>query len=177
MKPWYLVVGLVSLSAVAMAKDKDKPLARAEVFQKVIDCRAIPDSTQRLACYDAQVARLDEAATRKEVVVVDQAEVKRTRKGLFGFNFNDLGLFGGGDRASSEEEGVSQIASTVRSARQNASAKWTIILEDGAKWIQIDTTSIRTPQPGQSIRIRKASMGSYFANVNDQHAIRMKREN
>jgi len=70
-------------------------MARAEVVRKVIDCRAIVDSTQRLACYDAQVARLDEAATRKEVVVVDQAEVKRTRQGLFGLNLGNIGLFGG----------------------------------------------------------------------------------
>lgn len=176
MKAAYLLIGLAAMSSTAMARESDKPLPRAEVFQKVIECRAIADATLRLSCYDAQVARLDEAATRKEVVVVDQAEVKKTRKGLFGFNFNDLGLFGGGDQ-DGEEEGVNQIESTVRSARQNASAKWTIILEDGAKWVQIDTTSIRTPQPGQSIKIRKASMGSFFANVNGQHAIRMMRQN
>lgn len=176
MKVRYLVFGLAGMASLAMAKDKDKPLPRADVFQKVIDCRAIADGTQRLACYDAQVARLDEAATRQEVVIVDKEEVKKTRKGLFGLNIGDIRLFAGND-ADSEEEGVNQISSTVKSARQDASGKWTIILADGAKWVQIDTTSIRIPKPGQSIKIRKASMGSFFANVNDQHAIRMIRQN
>lgn len=176
MKARYLVLGLVGLSAVVVARDKDTPPPRAEVFQKVIDCRAIGDAAQRLACYDTQVARLEEASARKEVIVFDQAEVKRTRKGLFGFNFNDLGLFGGGDDKS-KEEGVNQIESTVRSARQDGSGKWVIIIEDGAKWVQIDTTNIRSPKAGQAIKIRKATLGSYFANINDQHAIRMIRQN
>lgn len=176
MKVAYLFMGLAVAASPLSAKGDDKPLPRADVFQKVIDCRAIADGAQRLACYDAQVARLDEAAARKEVVVVDQAEVKKTRKGLFGLNIGDLGIFGGGD-SNSEEEGVNQIASTVKAARQDASGKWIIIIDDGAKWVQIDTTNIRMPKPGQSIRIRKASMGSFFANVNDQHAIRMIRQN
>lgn len=176
MKAWYLVLGLVGLSTVVRAKDRDVSPPRAEVFQKVIDCRAIADGTQRLACYDAQVARLDEASARKEVMVIDQAEVKRTRKGLFGFNFNDLGLFGGDDDKS-QEEGVNQIESTVRSARQDGSGKWIITLEDGAKWTQTDSSSIRDPKPGQPIKVRKAAMGSYFANVNGQRAIRVTRQN
>ena len=176
MKARYLVFGLAGMASMAGAKDNSAPPPRAEIFQKVIDCRAVADNTQRLACYDAQVARLDEASARKEVVVIDQAEVKRTRKGLFGFNFNDLGLFGGGDEKS-QEQGVNQIDSTIRSARQDGSGKWVIIIEDGAKWVQIDTTSIRSPKPGQPIKIRKASLGSYFANVNGQHAIRMMRQN
>ena len=178
MKAWYLVLGLASLPSVAAARDADKTLPRADVFQKVIDCRAIADNTQRLACFDAQVARLDEAATRKDVVVVDQAEVRRTRKGLFGFNIGDLGIFGGKDPGpGGDEEGFTQITSTIQSARQDASGKWILVIEGGAKWVQIDTTSIRTPKPGQAIKIRKASLGSYFANINDQHAIRMIRQN
>ena len=35
----------------------------------------------------------------------------------------------------------------------------------------------RTDPVGQSIRIRKAAMGSFFANINDAAAIRMRREN
>lgn len=172
MRSLYLVGSLVCFATVAEAKEK--PLPRSDLFQKVMDCRAITESTQRLACFDAQVARLDEAATRKEVLVVDQAEVKRTRKGLFGLNVPNL--FGGDDEKTGEE-GVDHIVSTVQSARQDASGKWTIILEDGAKWVQIDTSTMRSPKRGQSIRIRKAAMGSYFANVNEQRAIRMMRQN
>jgi len=176
MKAAYVIAALALVSAPVYAKNDSKALPRSEFLQKVVDCRAISDSAQRLACYDAQVARLDEAAARKEVVVVDQAEVKKTRKGLFGLNIGDLGIFGGGDE-NGNEEGINQIESTVKSAGQDASGRWVIIIADGAKWVQIDTTSIRTPKPGQAIKIRKASFGSYFANINEQHAIRMMRQN
>lgn len=176
MKVAVLVAGLTLAAAPALAKDENKALPRSEFLQKVVDCRAVADNTQRLACYDAQVARLDEAAIRKEVVVVDQAEVRKTRKGLFGLNIGSLGIFGGGDE-DGDEEGVNQIESTVSAARQDPSGRWIIIIADGAKWVQIDTASIRTPKPGQTIRIRKASLGSYFANVNGQPAIRMMRQN
>lgn len=175
MKAWQLAgASLLLLGGAASARDKDKPLPRAQVFQKVLDCRAISDSAQRLQCYDSEVARLDEAAAKQQVVVVDQAEVKKTRKGLFGFNLGDLNIFGGGDE---NDEGVNEITSKVESARQDGSGKWTIIIEGGARWVQIDTSRLRTPKPGQEIKIRRAAMGSYFANVNGQTAIRMKREN
>ncbi len=171
-----LLAALVLVGTPLWAKDDAKPLPRSDFLKKVVDCRSIADNAQRLACYDTQVARLDEAATRKEVVVVDQAEVKKTRKGLFGFNIGDLGIFGGGGD-NDDEEGINQIESTVSSARQDATGRWIIIIADGAKWVQIDTTSIRTPKPGQAIKIRKASLGSFFANINNQHAIRMMRQN
>ena len=55
--------------------------------------------------------------------------------------------------------------------------KSVIIIEDGAKWVQIDTNAVRTPKSGMPIRIRRATMGSYFANIAGRPAIRMRREN
>ena len=50
-------------------------------------------------------------------------------------------------------------------------------MEDGAVWQQIDTTRLpREPKAGQKVKIKVAAMGSYFANVNGQRAIRMKRD-
>jgi hypothetical protein len=170
------ILAAFPLSAKESKADK---AARPALFQSVINCRAVAESSARLACYDAQVARLDEAETKNELVVVDKKQVKEARKGLFGFSLPDLGLFGGKDAADNDpdQEGISKIESTVKSAAQNASGKWTIIIADGARWVQIDTSSIRTPKPGQEIKIRKASLGSYFANVNGQTAIRMIRQN
>ena len=91
---------------------------------------------------------------------------------LFGLALPDLGLFGD----DNEEEGVSEIQSTVHSATQNALGKWIIRLEDGARWIQIDSRELaRDPRPGLPVRIRRAAMGSYLANVDNQIAIRVRR--
>jgi hypothetical protein len=165
---------LIAASAPALAADKE--IKRPEVFDKLVGCRSIPDSAARLACYDAQVARLDEAAAKNEVVVVDRAEVRKARKGLFGLALPDLGgLFkGGGDN---EAEEITQIESTIKSVSQNQSGKYVFLLEDGARWVQSDTAGMRIPKPGMAIKIRKAAMGSYFANIADRPGFKVIRLN
>jgi hypothetical protein len=177
MKVGCLFIGLIALTSTAAANADAKPLPRAESFQRVLDCRTIPDNDQRLACYDAQVARLDAAAERAEVVIVDQAEVKKARRGLFGFSLPDLGgLFGGKDGNQGEDE-VNEIIATIDYARDTGYGNWLITLDDGAKWQQIGGTLTFPPKHGQPIRIRRAALGSYFVNVNKQPAIRAKRVN
>lgn len=168
----------LSLAAAGAAPAAERPATkRPEVLEKLVSCRTIADTTARLACYDAQVARLDEAESRKELVVVDRAEVRKARKGLFGLTLPDLGgLFGGGGD-DDKEEAVTEIQSTVKSASMNGVGKWVVYIEDGARWVQTDTTRVRIPKPGMPIRIRKAAMGSFFANVGDRPAFRVQREN
>jgi hypothetical protein len=90
-----------------------------------------------------------------------------------------LGLFGGNDAQtvarSSEEEGIGYIEAKLTDARQTQDGKWLLVLEDGARWAQTDTANIRTPKPGDVIRIRKAALGSYMANINGRPAIRVRR--
>jgi hypothetical protein len=176
MKPVVAFACLIMVSGAASAKDRDAKIARSDLLQKVVDCRAIADSTARLACYDTQVARLDEAEAKKEVVVVDQAEVKKARRGLFGLSLPDLGgLFGGGGDGK-EDEGLSEIESVIKQS-SFANNRWTITLEDGARWVQTELRSVREPKPGMKIRIKKAAMGSFMANINDRPAIRVARIN
>jgi hypothetical protein len=163
---------LLSVSP-ALAKDEDEPAKRAAPVQKIYDCRSIADDAARLACFDASVAELVVAEEKKEIRFADKALVKETRRGLFGFSLPRIGLFGG----DGEDEQVKEIEAVVKSASIDRSGKYRIVMEDGAVWQQIDTTRLpREPKPGQKVKIRVATLGSYFANVNDQRAIRMKRE-
>ena len=168
---------LIMAPAALQAKDQAEP--RPEIFRKLIDCRAIADSAARLACFEANVAKLDEAESRSEVVIVDKAQVKKAKRSLFGLTLPTLGIFGGGDDDKSEAAKLEDetIETTVKSAYVNGAGKVTVIIDDGAKWVQIDTREVRTPKPGQPIRIRRAALGSFLANLNGQIAIRMRREN
>lgn len=164
----------ISLPAAAFAQDA-KPTERPEAFRSLLACRSITDASQRLACFDTQVANLDEAERKSDVVIVDRQQVRTAKRKLFGLSLPSFGgLVGRGDDG---EEDVSAIESTISSARQIQSGKWSFEITDGARWTQTDTRSISTPRKGQPIRIRKAAMGSFFANVNGQTAIRVKREN
>ena len=168
---------LIIAPATLHAKDQAEP--RPEIFRKLIDCRAIADSAARLACFDTNVAKLDEAESRSEVVIVDKAQVKKAKRSLFGLTLPNLGIFGGGQDENSEaaKQEDETIETTVKSAYVNSAGKVTVIIDDGSKWVQIDTREVRTPKPGQPIRIRRAALGSFLANLNGQIAIRMRREN
>ncbi len=175
MKARIIIACLACLATVATASDKLLP--RSDIFQRVIDCRAIVDGTQRLACYDSQVARLDEAAKRDEVVVVDKEQVKKARQGLFGFSLPNLGKLFGGKGGEDDTTEISEIESTILSAQTIGYGEWLIVLEDGARWQQVSGELALPPKKGQPIRIKRASMGSFMANVNKQPAIKVKRLN
>lgn len=163
---------MCGVASAANAKDKE-PVPRPAQIQQLFDCRSIADAAARLACYDQQVAGLEAAEARRDISFADRAMVKKARRGLFGFSFPNLGgLFGDDD----DEEVVKMIETKVKSVRQDRSGKYTIEMEDGAVWVQIDTTALPSqPRPGEKVVIKVASMGSYFVSVDGQRSIRMKR--
>lgn len=173
MRPAILSLCLFGAASAAAAGTKD---ARPAIFQKLVDCRAQQDAALRLACYDAQVAALDDAETKKELVVVDKAQMKQARKSLFGFSLPKISLFGGGDDDQDEED-LKVLETTISGARQMNDGNWRFQLADGVYWRQMEAKEIFPPKSGDKIKIRRASMGSYLASINGRSAIRVKREN
>ena len=159
-------------AAPALAQERAAPPPPPQALTRVFDCRQVQAAEERLACYDRQVEALQAAAASQEVVAYDREQIRRTRRSLFGIALPDLSIFGGGE----DEDGVTQLESTIRALRQDAYGKYIFTLADGARWAQIDSREMRaTPRVGQPIRIRRAMMGSYLANVNNQIAIRVRR--
>ena len=168
-----LAAGLTAASAAADKNDKMKD-ARPPVFEALVNCRTITSAEERLTCYDTKVAAIDEAERKDELVLADRESMKEARRGLFGFSLPKLKLFGNDDNQEAEAE----LVTKVDSAYQKNSGKWTVVLEGGARWSQIDTELLpRNPAKGMEIKIRKAAMGSYFANIGGQRTIRMMRVN
>ena len=63
---------LLTLAAGQPAADAPpRPVA----LTRLLDCRALTDQQQRLACYDAAVAGLAQAEATREVVVLDRTEL------------------------------------------------------------------------------------------------------
>ena len=170
-----LIVAIMFIAPVAFVSAQER--TRPEVFEKLLGCRNVNDSAARLVCFDKQVAEMAAAASKAELVVVDRGEIRKARKSLFGLTLPGLGIFGSGEAERREAEAFTEIESTIKSARMSG-YRWQIILEDGARWVQVDTkTPPRDPKPGQKIKIRRAAFGSYLANIDGQIAIRMRREN
>lgn len=168
------VVAAVTAGAPLAAQKKDAaPLP--EVFAKVLDCRAITDPTERLACFDAAVPKLAEAQESKELRVVSREDVNRTRRGLFGFVGSGFGIFGN-DEAEDEKEEIKEITAVIK-AVSGDSGSYVFTLEDGAVWAQSDETYLKRPQPGKKLTIRRAALGSFMASVEGGLGFRIRRRN
>jgi hypothetical protein len=165
-----LSVTLFATSAVSAGKDQKKP-ARADVLQKLIDCRSIPSDAERLACYETQTAKIDDAEAKRDLVIIDRDQATKARKDGFGLPARPL-IVG---TPPALGEGVSDVTAKIRSAKLLDSKRWLFVLEDGARWYQAELKTLRDPKPGQSVRIRKASLGGFLANIDGQPATRVRR--
>lgn len=168
------ISGLAAIAAIAsLSGQATAPQERAETLSRVTACRAIADSAARLSCYDTAVGALDAAERQGEVVVMDRAQVGEARRQLFGFEMPALPrLFGAEGSAE-----LDSIETTLQGATRIADNRWVFRLADGGVWRQIDSDSIRhRPRPGDVVRVRKASLGSFLLTVGDSRAIRVRRQ-
>ncbi len=184
MKPYAVAVLALSGVLAMPAGAQTGTAARPEVLLRLIACRSIAEATERLVCFDTQSAVLDRAERQRDVVVVDRSQIRKARRSLFGLELPDFSLFGGGgDRdgkegGTQEEEGISRIDSTITQASQGPTGRWMLVIQGGARWMQIDTRDpAHLPRAGMPITIRRATMGSYLASIDKQIAIRVRRIN
>ena len=148
---------------------------RPPAITRLVDCRAIAAAADRLACYDREVAAVDQAVNSENLVVMDRQQVRKTRASLFGLSLPNLSIFSDGE---GDKEGIARIETTIRRASEDANGKWILELEDGARWAQIDSKTMAVdPRAKDKIVIRKAAMGSYLANIGRATAIRVRRIN
>lgn len=165
-------VAAAALSATAVSA-QPKVEGRAQILQRLLDCRSVADDAARLACYDAQVAAVDQAEAKGDIVVVDREQARTVRRQAFGFSLPSITMF---ERGEAPEE-VENVTGVVKRAYRNAAGKWVVVLEDDAVWAQIDTERVpREPRAGMEVKIRRAAIGSYFMNLGGQRAVRARRE-
>jgi hypothetical protein len=160
----------ITLGATAPAYAQDKPGANA--VDAVAACRDIADSAARLSCFDKTTEALIRARESKDLVVLDRAEVQKTRRSLFGFTLPRIKLFGGGG----DEEELKELTGKVASIGQPERDRWLVQLEDESRWQTIETT-VFPPKTGDTAVIKRAAMGSYMATFGRGRSVRVKRVN
>ncbi len=149
---------------------------RPEVLTQLVACRAIAGDAERLACFDRQVAALEQAEASREIAVVDRQQIRRTRRSLFGLTLPDLGIFGSDDDAGEDGAGVNEINTTVRSVGTGADGRMVYRFEDNSVWVQTEGRVGRTPRAGEAVRIRRGPLGQFIANIGERPAIRVIRQ-
>lgn len=173
MKIWIKVIAAATLAVPLVATAAETPkMATPAVLKALFDCRAVAADADRLACYDAAVGQVNKAEKTGEVIIVDRQEARAARRQAFGLDLSALAIL---DRSEEKTE-VDRVIGEVASARQSADGRWTVVLADGAVWKQVDDQQIsKDPKKGSKAEIRKASMGSYFMNLDGQRAVRARR--
>jgi len=180
-RPTAVGIGLIGLaigSYSSLAAAQDRAVAageKPEIIERLFDCRKIDNPTERLACFDREVAAVEQAEESNDIVIADREGMQEARRGLFGFILPNVKLFGGGEEGV---EDIDEIEAVIASAGRTRSGKMLITLEDGARWVQTDNTPVLgTIDPGDTVTIEKAALGSYKAKIGRKRAFRVKRLN
>lgn len=173
-----LIVAALMVAAVpTLVPSRAAAQATAErpaALNRLVECRAIGDAAQRLACYDTAAEALDSAERQGEVVVVDRGQLREARRGLFGFDLPSMPSFLSRGEA---EERIEAVETTLVRASQSGDGKWTFVLADGSTWRQVDSAPVRfRNREGMPVRIRRASLGSYQLLVDGSRAVRARRQ-
>lgn len=167
-----LIMAAVAIGFPACSSWATQPPSAAPSVAAVIACRRITDDAARLACFDKAVTAMDEAQTTGNLVTLDREQRRAVRRQTFGFQLPSLNIF---DKGEKPEE-ADRLEAKVASARQDAFGKWSIRLEDGATWVQIDDSELRrTPKPGSSVVITRGLVGSFFLKVEGAGSMRARR--
>lgn len=172
------IASFALIAATPAAADKPQPAAAEppQAFRALLDCRSLADSMQRLACFDAKVAALDDAARSNEVVITDRARLQEARRGLFGFAAPIGKMLGIGNGGGSEADEIKQIDTTVTEVRGSKGGGWKLTFAEGGTWEQTDTKSFpMAPKVGRKARISRGALGSYFVEVDGMSGIKFRR--
>jgi hypothetical protein len=168
-----IVLGAVASLLLGPAAVAAKPTPESPLVQALANCRGQTDDQTRLRCYDEAAAALTQATESGSVLVVDREDVRKTRRSLFGFSLPKLPLFSGDDSADSQQD---EITAKVASASELGYNKFRIRLEDGAIWETTEgSATVFAPRRGDTVVIKRGSLGSYMIRIDGQRGLKAKR--
>jgi hypothetical protein len=160
------------LSAAVSATGVAAQTSTQDHFAALRACQSQTDPAARLACFDTAAGTIVSAADAGDLRVVDKEEIRRTRRGLFGFSLPDLGLFGGG----SDEPDMDMLETTITSVRYTGGDSFVFRTKEGATWQVSNVPSrLREARSGDAVVFKRAAMGSYFIRIGGQMGVKGKR--
>jgi hypothetical protein len=162
----------LAMIASGAADARTKPI-QSPLVEALANCQGQSDDAARVRCYDAAAAALTDATARGKIVVVDQEDVKQTRRSLFGFSLPKLPFLSGDKSADGQQD---ELTAKIASAGPIGYGMWRIKLEDGALWETTEALSvIRDPRAGNEVKIKRGLLGSYVIRIAGQRALRARR--
>ncbi|MFZ2509364.1 MAG: hypothetical protein WAW79_12935 [Steroidobacteraceae bacterium] len=145
-------------------------LLSGQEASRTVDCRLIEDNAERLACYDSTAGRPPGSAP-----IPGKAEnPQEAAPAVEDFGLTDEQR----DRKKQNPPATIDMVETRVAAveRQPWDDRFTLTLDNGQKWAQLEPTPIQRFRVGDAITIRKAAFNSYLARgPNSGTGVRVRR--
>jgi hypothetical protein len=167
-----IAAGALPLASPVLAQ---RAMADAERLRLMGECDTIKDEARRLACYDAAVrrGRASLGAGQQGMLPGLPAAQARSPQQAFGMT---PGLERNLRVATPRTAEADEITAKVAAAADRGAGLWRITLTDGARWQFTEGQhGFQPPARGESVRVRKAAMGSYLMYVGRQPSVRVVR--
>jgi hypothetical protein len=150
-------------------------VGKSQLISAIQNCQAIKDSTARLACYDQAASALVTATTRGDVAIVDRNQVKQVRRSLFGFSLPRFPFFSGSKNPDADEE-PKELNSTLASFQPIGNGFIRFVLaEPQSTWESTEASDIFEPKIGSKVLITHGAIGSYWAEIGNERAVKVRR--
>lgn len=162
-----LLVALCASPAFAADAQTNRP----KVYTDIVACRALADAAARLTCFDATTKALEDATDNRQIVMLDQDDVRKTKMSLFGFSLPKIPFFGESD--AEQEAEFKQIEGDLAGVQAIGAGKYQFIVKDAGVWQTMEATPVLL-KDGKAFAIKRGTLGSFLLVINGR-GIRVKR--
>lgn len=168
----FVVLAALSASAAAQTPPSEQS-GTADPLASLYVCADNADQAARLSCYDSAVATLRAGAASGQIVALDRGHVQEIERDSFGFTLPSLTRLLP-SIGSGEVEAVELHLARIAPRPNERSA---FVMSDGQVWTQVETKRVRNLRAGDTVRVRRAALGSYILISPHGTAYRVRREN
>jgi hypothetical protein len=149
----------------------DTQTNRPKVYTDIVACRGLADATARLACFDAATKALEDATDTRQIVMLDQEDVRKTKKSLFGFSLPKIPFFGQSDAEQDAE--FKQVDGDLAGVQSIGAGKYQFTVKDAGVWQTTEATPLLL-KDGKAFIIKRGALGSFMLIMKGR-SIRVKR--
>jgi len=163
----FLLAALCASPALATDTQTNRPKA----YTDILACRAVADATARLACFDTASKALEDATDNRQIVMLDQDDVRKTKKSLFGFSLPKIPFFG--ESEEEQEAEFKQVEGQLTGVQSIGAGKYQFTVKDAGVWQTMEATAVLL-KDGKPFVIKRGALGSFLLVMNGR-GIRVKR--
>jgi hypothetical protein len=170
-----LWIATAAAATAAPSQAANSNLGRSQLVTAIQSCQSVKDNAARLACYDQAASALVAATTRGDVAIVDRNQVKQVRRSLFGFSLPSFPFFSGSKDREADDE-PKELNSSLASFRPIGNGFFRFGLkEPDSTWESTEPSDVFDPKVGTKVRILHGALGSYWAEIENQRAVKVRR--